>query len=380
MSNGVNLLGGRYLLQALGLGPMFFDQLEQFGAQLGALGMLSDQFQATSGDLSALRLASMLQGGIPGRCMVASPNMGSAAQTGWAMPQTIDLGASPGSSPIGQMLASSRGAMFERLLRTHPHIRQQFEMQMGGRMIDDGIDDGKVSLMPFSSGVFPAGGGDPYTTAMGLFGQMGSGMFQNMMLGALANLAQQAAAPTTNGNGNGGGAGTSPYVDWADAGIPLGQPAQALNAFGIPTANGGIPGLFPGGNGGLGDMFQPGAPSPTQGAFGMPASDGSDVSGILNDSSLTVEDKVCLMIMAIMKQEDQQIEAEANYINQLQQQQNQNGGKGGKGGGGSSSPSIDVETMKLKRMIDKRSQMFDMLRQIIDKYNQTAKGIIDSMR
>ena len=31
------------------------------------------------------------------------------------------------------------------------------------------------------------------------------------------------------------------------------------------------------------------------------------------------------------------------------------------------------------RMIDKRSQMFDMLRQIIDKYNQTAKGIIDSM-
>ena len=45
-----------------------------------------------------------------------------------------------------------------------------------------------------------------------------------------------------------------------------------------------------------------------------------------------------------------------------------------------SGKSIDVETMKLKRLIDKRSQMFDMLRQIIDKYNQTAKGIIDSMR
>jgi hypothetical protein len=43
------------------------------------------------------------------------------------------------------------------------------------------------------------------------------------------------------------------------------------------------------------------------------------------------------------------------------------------------SPSIDVETMKLKRLIDQRSQMFDMLRQIIDKYNQTAKGIIDSI-
>ena len=35
--------------------------------------------------------------------------------------------------------------------------------------------------------------------------------------------------------------------------------------------------------------------------------------------------------------------------------------------------------MKLKRLIDKRSQMFDMLRQIIDKYNETAKNIIQSM-
>jgi hypothetical protein len=43
------------------------------------------------------------------------------------------------------------------------------------------------------------------------------------------------------------------------------------------------------------------------------------------------------------------------------------------------SPSIDVETMKLKRLVDKRSQMFDMLRQIIDKYNETAKGIIQSI-
>ena len=35
--------------------------------------------------------------------------------------------------------------------------------------------------------------------------------------------------------------------------------------------------------------------------------------------------------------------------------------------------------MKLKRMVDKRSQMFDMLRQIIDKYNETAKNIIQSI-
>ena len=41
--------------------------------------------------------------------------------------------------------------------------------------------------------------------------------------------------------------------------------------------------------------------------------------------------------------------------------------------------SIDVEAMKLKRLTDKQSQMFDMLRQLVDQYNQTAKGIIDSL-
>jgi hypothetical protein len=45
----------------------------------------------------------------------------------------------------------------------------------------------------------------------------------------------------------------------------------------------------------------------------------------------------------------------------------------------SSVTSIDVETMKLKRLIDRRSQAFDMLRGLIDRYNQTAKDIIASM-
>ena len=106
-------------------------------------------------------------------------------------------------------------------------------------------------------------------------------------------------------------------------------------------------------------------------------SGGGGGSSILGDPALTVEDKVALMLMQIMKQMDKQIEAQANYINSLQQQQS--GGKGGGGKGGGSAPSIDVETMKLKRLIDKRSQMFDMLRQIIDKYNETAKNLIQSI-
>src|SRR5262249_168686 len=46
---------------------------------------------------------------------------------------------------------------------------------------------------------------------------------------------------------------------------------------------------------------------------------------------------------------------------------------------GASSSNIDVETQKLKRMIDKRSLMFDILRPIIDKYNETQKGMIQSL-
>ena len=130
------------------------------------------------------------------------------------------------------------------------------------------------------------------------------------------------------------------------------------------------------------------------------------VSGVLNDPSLTVEDKVTLMLMLIMKKMDKDIERLAQYINSIQQQQSNRGkahkglgkmgaaggkalggpmgaklggGIGNKMGGGGNSPSIDVETMKLKRMIDKRGQMFDMLRQIIDKYNETAKGVIQSI-
>jgi hypothetical protein len=40
---------------------------------------------------------------------------------------------------------------------------------------------------------------------------------------------------------------------------------------------------------------------------------------------------------------------------------------------------IDVETMKLKRMVDKRAQMFDMMRQIIDRHNQTAQNVIRNL-
>jgi hypothetical protein len=42
--------------------------------------------------------------------------------------------------------------------------------------------------------------------------------------------------------------------------------------------------------------------------------------------------------------------------------------------------SIDIETMKLKRMIEKRNQMFEALSQIMKNYDDSSRSIIQNMR
>ncbi len=357
----VNMLGGAHLLRYLGLDAgRFLSQLEDFHSQqLDMLSQMRDGFQFASGFSAATQLASMLQSGmIPGAGLMMAPNMALCGCAGmYAKPYEMDFGAYDGDARgLRGLLERARtrrhGAKFERRLARDPFFRQQVEMMLGGRIVPDGVKDGKLKIMPFPPGLMLPGG-TPNPAMMGAVAFMSQimqaaammgplspfGMFNQMMLGALANV-MNGAEGAEGSNGSGG----SPYVDWADTGAHKKGEANA-----------------------------------TQGAMGM--SNNGDASAILNDSSLTVEDKVTLMIMLIMKKMDEDIEKQANYINQLQQQQNK-GGKGGgkgKGGGGGKSPSIDVETMKLKRMIDKRSQMFDMLRQIIDKYNETAKNIIQSM-
>jgi len=92
----------------------------------------------------------------------------------------------------------------------------------------------------------------------------------------------------------------------------------------------------------------------------------SQSEAIFEDPTLSPEDKITLTRMMLIQKLDDDIAEQTRRVSALQNSP-------------STDQSIDVETMKLKRLIDKRSQMFDMLRQIIDKYNETAKGIIDSM-
>lgn len=142
---------------------------------------------------------------------------------------------------------------------------------------------------------------------------------------------------------------------------------------------GGVPGGVPGGGGGGGGTGDVTNTPPQVGddLLYVPYPENQDASSdydaqiaaVLADPSLSIEDQVVLVLMLIMKALDKDIENQTKHIQELQKQQNKDG----------SNTSIDVETMKLKRLIDKRSQLFDTLRQIIDKYNQTAKSLIDTI-
>jgi hypothetical protein len=275
----------------------------------------------------------------------------------------------------------------ERLMRTNPYARAQFENQIGGRVVDFGIrNDGVMTVQRYSPGFHPgmAMAMNPMagTALGGLYGMEQAIMSQAGQLGMLGMGTPYFGAGSQFGN---------PFMGFTLAGM--------MNVAGMQQPAG--PGWGPydnsGPRGGRGygswnPLAMPGLTNNTNPAY--EAAHQAQTASVLADPSLTVEDKVTLLIMLIMNKMDKDIERQAQYINSIQQQQSSREPGGGQGqygfgaggpfagaGGeaGGNSPSIDVETMKLKRLIDKRSQMFDMLRQIIDKYNQTAKGIIDSI-
>ncbi len=260
-----------------------------------------------------------------------------------------------------------RAAGFERLLDTNALARAQFEARVGGNVIASGMNnDGVLSIQRYATGYQPSAVGVSMNPMQGsIFGAL-FGMDQAIM--------QQAGQLAMLESGGGG------YFGYAAAGF---SNVYGAGAYDNSGAMGGQ------GYGSWNPNAMPGLINNTNPSY--EAAHQADTANLLADPSLTVEDKVTLLIMLIMNKMDQDIERQAQYINSIQQQQAARGGIGGQAAGlaagtgttitgsGTDSPSIDVETMKLKRMIDKRSQMFDMLRQIIDKYNQTAKGIIDSI-
>ncbi|MBI4820299.1 MAG: hypothetical protein HY791_28800 [Deltaproteobacteria bacterium] len=300
----------------------------------------------------------------------------------------VDLAPGHGDGLFSKLFDPQRRAAMklEEAVRTNPFIRSALEGMLGGQILPDRNLDGKLTVLKSPLG--PAGmfGGIP---GMGLVG----GLFESMSR-ALGGL-NPSAGPAGLLGGLLGGAGPT---GWLGGLLGSGSPFPGVALGGLGQLASSLLG-GPGGKFGFGQL--PGAGAGSMNPLARPGlinnSDASaerahqgQVDSVLNDPSLTVEDKVMLMLMLVMKKMDKDIENQSQYINQVQQQQG-NKGQGQQGGfgkvaggfgqtpGQEGAPSIDLETQKLQRMVTKRSQMFDTLKAIMDKYNETAKGVIQSM-
>ncbi len=320
-------------------------------------------------------------------------------------------------------------ARMERQLRNDPYSRAAFEQAVGGRITDFGDkNDGRFTIERFP-GAMPA-------PSMGMNPMAGniSGIFQQMdqsILGQMGRLALGGLGGAAIG-GLAGSAFGNPFMGLALGGL-TGIASQLIGGGG--GGFGGIPGGFgvpgnlvagPGGFAGFGGGVQ-GFPlfGMSQGSWNPLAQPGkiqgsnsayegahsAQIHSVLSDPSLTMEDKIMLALMLICSKMDEDIKRQTEYLNQLQNQQgarNKKGGLlgavgglaggalggpvgaglgsalgkgvGGAGGGQDGEKSIDLETKKLERMIQKRSQLFDTLSKIMERYDQSAKNVIQSMR
>jgi hypothetical protein len=91
---------------------------------------------------------------------------------------------------------------------------------------------------------------------------------------------------------------------------------------------------------------------------------------LLADARVGEADKAALGLGIIMNRIDADIEDQSKRLDALRDLY--------RSGSARDAPSIEVETMKLKRLIDKRAQTFDLMRQILDKYDRSAKKAIES--
>jgi len=376
------------------------DSMPLIGSSTGQLQNMMDMYMETAlgrgtGPMERLMMQNMGMGmgmgmmgmpfamPAPGMMMPGMAPMCGCGYAGGGI-QEVDMGMGSTNIPFLSRLFSPTRRMagnMEAMLRSNPMARASFEAQMGGRIVDFGFrNDGKFKIQRFAPGFNP--------------GMMGMNPAAMSGLGYFAGM-QHSVMGTMGGMGMG--------MPMFGGGSMFGNPFMAMTMGGLGNVMGmtsGAGGGYLDNSGALGGrgmgswnpLAMPGRINNTNPYYENAHQ--AQTASLLADPSLTVEDKVTLLIMLIMNKMDKDIENQAQYINSIQQQQSSRGSQGKAGGKGNmvgnngpfgastgddSSPSIDVETMKLKRMIDKRGQMFDMLRQIIDKYNETAKGIIQSI-
>ena len=274
----------------------------------------------------------------------------------------------------------------ERKLRTNPDARTAFESSVGGNIVSFGEhDEGRLMVERYPGGYHPTAQVSNPMAASGL--------------AYMSNMQNAVASHAVSYGDVDGLMSSDPFLGMTAMGM------YNIGGFPLPQGQGQSSDLSPLGNsepnssGGIGSWAPQAMPSVMPNTNpNYERAHQTRTQTLLADPTLALEDKITLFLMLVMTEMDKEIEDQAEYLNEIQNPQAVNdppgtggvtpgggtGGKGGSGGGTAdpsteTNPSVDVETLKLKRLVDKRSQMFDTLRQIIDKYNDTAKNIIQSI-
>ncbi|HJL44021.1 MAG TPA: hypothetical protein RMG48_22135 [Myxococcales bacterium LLY-WYZ-16_1] len=322
----------------------FANAIASRGGNPQFLSQIADQFQMASGYHVGQAVGSFLSQGLNPQGFVPPPSY-------------------PSNPQVANGYAMNIGSGYEQsLFNMDPRTRAAVEREFGGRIVHGNPNDGVVQVMPFRPGVTPAGSGHgnqahfhaaDYLAGMN---QASAGSASNPLRGALSRILQDQLLRSFQSGGNIFGP-----QNQGNAGNAAGPVDQQRAFFGTQPGTGPFRGSLQGGS--LGS--QPTILSQGAATSGVP---NNSYAGVMSDPSLTVEDKVALAFMLILKKFDKDIEQQMNRVNAMQNQQGNQGNS-----------SIDVEALKLSRMVTKRQQMADILRQIIDKYNQTAKGVIDGI-
>ncbi|MCC7382172.1 MAG: hypothetical protein IT384_10095 [Deltaproteobacteria bacterium] len=370
--------------------------------------------------LDAAEPAALLRGGLPmgvksGPIPLAHlqspalvrPAMEQICGAGYARPEAtradrshhLDVGSGPGVADgfAGLFSPTRRGATrFEQALRSDDLLRARFEQAIGGRIVElGGGRDGRMTIERFGAAAQPFPGVATNPAAFELHQTLQSMQVSAMQRAQTFGLVAGAGTGlvTLLGTGNpflalalGGFTGLATSL-FSGGGLPFMSPIFGAGAgpFGAGPF-GGVLGVGPfsfnmlsgAGVGSWNPLAAPGHINNTNPAY--ESAHQAQVASVLNDPSLSVEDKVMLMLALIMKKMDDDIERQMQYINALQNQQARRGKKGGgKKGGGQAAPSVDVEMQKLQRMITKRAQLFEMASNIMKKYDDTARAAIQKM-
>ena len=195
---------------------------------------------------------------------------------------------------VGKMPKGMKPGEFEAKLQSDPALRSKVESQIGGRIVDDGRDDGRITVakrhhhpcLPFQNHINQHCGN-----------MLGRLLMPNILQNVLGNLAQALGRP---GGGPGGAGGA-------------GQAGQA------------------GGAGGAGQAGQAGG----AGGAGQAGGASGQASEILKNPNLSFEEKLFQFMLLFADKKQKEIEDKMTEMDKAKQSGQGAGGAGGaKGGGG----------------------------------------------